>query len=278
MILPPQLLRGISSVSGLKSELEGLNLTIDSIKDSMSNGNGNNQPLPVMAKVATTGLYSDLISCPLLFSGDYRDLTNKPIMFSGNYSDLVGKPVIPTVSYPVTSVSGRKGDILLSASDISGLATVATTNSYTDLINKPTIPTVSYPVTTVAGRKGDVVISTSDVSGLATVAKTNDYNDLLNKPSNATLRRIETYLGTTNASGNYTVVYATPFTQVPDIQPQIQNGNYNQFIKITSSTTTGFTVSVGLRSSVTIGGIEVLLAATTVVNGASIGVLVTQRI
>jgi hypothetical protein len=46
--------------------------------------------------------------------------------------------------------------VVLTASDISGFATVATTGSYTDLTNKPS---------------------------LATVATSGDYNDLINKPT-----------------------------------------------------------------------------------------------
>jgi len=42
----------------------------------------------------------------------------------------------------VTSVAGRVGTVVLTTSDIGGLATVASTGSYTDLSNKPTIPTV----------------------------------------------------------------------------------------------------------------------------------------
>lgn len=40
----------------------------------------------------------------------------------------------------VTSVAGRLGDIVIVASDVGGLATVATSGSYADLSNKPTIP------------------------------------------------------------------------------------------------------------------------------------------
>jgi hypothetical protein len=80
---------------------------------------------------------------------------------------------------PVQSVAGKTGAVTLSYTDISGLATVASTGSYTDLINKPTIPTktseltndsgyitsanVNYPVLSVAGRTGAVILSQADI-------------------------------------------------------------------------------------------------------------------
>ena len=43
----------------------------------------------------------------------------------------------------VTSVAGRTGAVVLSAGDVSGLATVATSGSYNDLSNKPTLGTAA---------------------------------------------------------------------------------------------------------------------------------------
>lgn len=93
----------------------------------------------------------------------------------------------------------------------------------------------------------------------------------------ASVRRTETYLGTTDGSGNYTVTYSQAFSTTPDIQPQLQAGTSSQVVRITSSTTTGFTVQVTERSSVNLLGVEVLLAATTPVSGSSVGVLVISR-
>lgn len=90
-------------------------------------------------------------------------------------------------------------------------------------------------------------------------------------------RPAETYLGNTDASGNYTVTYSTAYSSIPDVQPQLQAGTASQVVRITSSTTGAFTVNVTNRASVNIAGIEVLLAATTPVSGASVSVLVTSR-
>ena len=117
----------------------------------------------------------------------------------------------------------------------------------------------------------------SDITDLADVATSGSYTDLSDKPTIPTVRRVETYLGNTNASGNYTVTYASAFPTVPDVQPQTQIGVANQSVLVTSSLTTGFTIQVVLRASVNILGSDVLLASVSPVNGASVSVLVTAR-
>lgn len=186
--------------------------------------------------------------------------------------------------------------------DVSSLATVATTGDYDDLVNKPSIsgqanadweatsgveeilnkPTlgsaaaadISDFATSAQGAIADTAVQPGD---LAAVATSGSYNDLDDKPTIPTTKRIETYLGNTDTGGNYTVTYATPFAVAPDVQPQIQSGTPSQVVRITSSTTTGFTVQVTQRSAVSLLGIEVLLAATTPVNNSSVSVLVTER-
>lgn len=104
-----------------------------------------------------------------------------------------------------------------------------------------------------------------------------DYADIVDPPTIPTVRRVETFLGTTDASGNYTIVYSTAFPTVPDVQPVIQAGTVDQSVRVTSSSTTGFTVQVTQRNSVNILGSDVLLSTTSVVNGASVSILVTAR-
>lgn len=93
----------------------------------------------------------------------------------------------------------------------------------------------------------------------------------------ANIRRVETYLGTTDGSGNYTVTYSPAFSTTPDVQPQLQAGTTQQMVRITSSTTTGFTVNATNRATVTLLSVDVLLGNTTPLVGASVGVLVTSR-
>lgn len=97
---------------------------------------------------------------------------------------------------------------------------------------------------------------------------------ILNKPI---LKRSEVYRGVTDASGNYSVTYSTPYESVPHVQPALQAGTSSQVVRITSSTVNGFTVQVTNRASTTLLAIEVLLASTTPVNGASVSVLVAER-
>lgn len=104
-----------------------------------------------------------------------------------------------------------------------------------------------------------------------------EYADIVDPPTIPTVRRVETFLGTTNGSGNYTVVYGTAFPTTPDVQPALQAGTVSQTVRITASSTTGFTVQVTQRNSVNILGSDVLLATTSVVSGASVSVLVTAR-
>lgn len=106
-----------------------------------------------------------------------------------SYNSLTDKPVIPTVNYPVTSVAGKTGAVVLAVADVSGLQSslatkldASSTISYNSLSDKPTIPVVNYPVTSVSGKTGAVVLSTSDVSGLAAVATTGAYSSLTGTP------------------------------------------------------------------------------------------------
>lgn len=86
-------------------------------------------------------------------------------------------------------------------------------------------------------------------------------------------KRRETYSGTTNSSGIYSVVYSTAYSVAPNIQFNIGiGGNNKETILLTSSTTTGFTVYVQLRSDV-IG----LLPTYSNVNSRNVDVLVSEK-
>lgn len=104
-----------------------------------------------------------------------------------------------------------------------------------------------------------------------------DYIDLTNKPTIPTVRRMETFSGVTNASGLFTVTYSTPYSVIPDVQPQLTSGTPSQVARITANSVNGFTVTVTNRASVNLLGIDVLLAATVVVASAPVSVLVMAR-
>jgi hypothetical protein len=121
---------------------------------------------PTLATVATSGAYADLSGTPSLATvattGAYSDLSGKPTLGTAAALDvgttalkvvqLDASAKLPAVdgsqltnlpSAPVTSVAGKTGAVTLTASDISGLATVATTGAYSDLSGKPTLGTAA---------------------------------------------------------------------------------------------------------------------------------------
>lgn len=186
------------------------------------------------------------------------------------------------------------------------LSPVATTGAYSSLTGVPTSfppaahnqpwSTITAPPTTMAGygitdgvtqaalnaTLGSYATSSALASGLSTK---------LNAPSGTTAqyvrgdgslatlpasRRIDTYQSTTDASGLITVVYATPFSSVPSVQPPAPAAA-NQVWTMVSSTANGFSLRLSQRASVQLLGVEVLLAATTNVAGAPAQIVVVDR-
>jgi hypothetical protein len=183
---------------------------------------------------------------------------NKPVLStvatSGNYNDLTNKPVIPSVNYPVTSVNTKVGAVVLTNTDVGAAASVHT-----------------HTISDVTGLQSslDSKASTAALSNYATT----------NALSTATtgLRKVETFLGTTDASGNFTITFANAYTTPPDVQPQIVGGTFNQSVRVVSVTNTGCIVQAGQRNTVTLLATEVLLAATVALAGASVTVQITSR-
>jgi hypothetical protein len=92
------------------------------------------------------------------------------------------------------------------------------------------------------------------------------------------IKRTETYSGTTNASGAYTVTFPTSYSTTPNIQANIVNQSAtNQYLRISSISTTGFTVNAYERSGINILGNIVLLSSVSNVSGATIHVLITEN-
>lgn len=119
------------------------------------------------------------------------------------------------------------------------------------------------------------IIFTTNGTGAATY---NAATGAMNVPTPPTIRRQEPYSGSTNASGVYTVTFSTAYSVAPNIQVSISNQTLtNQFIRVSSVTTTGCTVNVFQRNSVTLLGIDVLLSATSNVSGAAVDILVTEK-
>jgi hypothetical protein len=98
--------------------------------------------------VATSGAYSDLSGLPTLGTAAALDVGTTALKVvqldaSAKLPAVDGSQLTNLPSAPVTSVAGRTGDVTLSASDISGLATVATSGAYSDLSGLPTLGTAA---------------------------------------------------------------------------------------------------------------------------------------
>ena len=118
-----------------------------------------------LAPVATTGSYADLTNKPTLStvaaSGNYTDLTNKPTIpaaqvnadwnAQSGVAQILNKPTIPTISYPVTSVNTKTGDVVLTKSDI-GLTNVDNTSDS------------AKPISTLQQTALDTKANTTDVT------------------------------------------------------------------------------------------------------------------
>lgn len=210
-------------------------------------------------------------------------IKNKPsIPASQLNSDWSSSSGVTAILNKPTTLSGYGITDAVTSSQLSTKynTPTGTTSQYVrgdgSLATFPAIPTVSYPVLSVNNKTGVVVLSTTDVgegiNQYFTNARVQSY-----LAANG-FRRVETFQGTTNASGDYAITFANTYATPPDVQAQIfPNTNANQSIRVTSITTTGCNIRVEQRNAATVLSLEVLLAAVVPVNGASVSVQVTPR-
>lgn len=198
----------------------------------------------------------------------------------------------------VTSVAGRTGNVVLSASDIVGLVTVATSGSYNDLTDVPTFADVAYSgsyndlsdqpsiPTAVSELTNDLsFVTASDVADhvttfdlssalstkantadLADVATSNNYNDLSNVPLFADVA----------FSGSY-----TDLSNAPKI-PELGNIRVSDTTVSTYGTlrTIDFSGNIVVSGNVsTIGGFKFdsINNPTLTTNNNAIGIVVTNN-
>lgn len=99
-------------------------------------------------------------------------ITYQLLNSSGKIPDDRLNSTIAKVSYVDTGLSTKQDSITssnkLSASLVSGLATVATSGSYNDLSNKPTIPTVNNATLTIQKNGSNVATFTANASSNVT--------------------------------------------------------------------------------------------------------------
>lgn len=211
-----------------------------------------------------TGLQSSLdgkMSAPAGNSGQYLrgdgSLATFPALFSGAYSSLTGIPATfaptvhtqawSTITATPTTVSGYGITDAATSAQLASYATTASlTNGLASKLNTPAGTTSQYV-------RGDGSLATLPAA-----------------------RRIETYTGTTDANGLYTVTYPSAFSSVPSVQPQPPTAA-NQVWVVVSSTANGFSLRLTQRASVNLLSVEVLLAATTNVAAAPAQVLVVSQ-
>lgn len=86
-------------------------------------------------------------------------------------------------------------------------------------------------------------------------------------------KRIDSYSGTTDANGLFTVTYTSAFPAVPNVQPEPHTSNNHVWQKVTS-TTTGFSFRLVQRNSVNLLATDLLLASVTNVSSASVKAIV----
>ena len=147
-----------------------------------------------LSTVATTGVYADLLSKPVLFDGVYNSLTGKPTLFSGDYDDLSNKPVLfdsdyNSLSNKPTLFGGDYDDLtskptLFSGQydDLSGKPTLFS-GDYDDLTDKPTLFSGDYDdLTSKPTLFNGQYTSLTGRPTLATVATSGAYADLSGVP------------------------------------------------------------------------------------------------
>lgn len=90
-------------------------------------------------------------------------------------------------------------------------------------------------------------------------------------------RRIETYGGTTNGSGDFAGVYAPEFQTVPNVQPvTYPAADGTTRVRVSASSTAGFTVRTERNATVNLLGVDILGLATSAVASVPVRVLVTE--
>lgn len=90
-------------------------------------------------------------------------------------------------------------------------------------------------------------------------------------------KRIENYFGTTGVGGTYTVVYAEPYPTKPAVLPALLTTGNGYTLKVSSSSTTGFTITVQSSAVVSVLGVNVLGSSFTNVSGIPLNVTVVAN-
>lgn len=247
--------------------------------------------IPLLSNVATSGNYNDLAFLPQIPNPGYGINT-----YGNQWNvDTLFFPKLSTFNSAVssmTSTSTSKADKTTSITITSGTYT-ATKNissnltftlpsfltaevdgSITNEIELPSQTSQSGKYLTTNGTSPSWTTVTSPITQTLTGANGISISSAANSFTVSKTKRQETYSGTTDASGNYTVTFGTAYSVAPNIQANPIGGTTEIFLKIVSVSTTGFTANVFQR--VTVLSLA-LSTATTPVSGASVDVLITEK-
>lgn len=187
---------------------------------------------------------------------------------NGSYNSSTGlitiNPYIPAVS----SVFGRTGAVTAQSGDYTTTLVTEGTNQYWTISR---FNTAFLGKTTTELNEGANLYFTT-IRARTSVSASNGITYNSGTGNFILTKRQETYSGTTNASGNYTVTFSTAYSVAPNVQANIIGATDTQNIRITSVSTTGFTVLV--RNRVDVIG---LLPTWNNVSGASVDILITEK-
>ncbi len=245
----------LKNKSGVELSNKKIDLPLESVVVNGSYDSANKQVVLTLQSGSTiqfsvvdlvSGLQSEITSTNKLNVNLISGLS--AVATSGSYNDLKDKPTIPTVNYPVRSVNGKTGAVVLSASDV-GARPSSWTPSKSDIGlgnvgNFKAVSTVAsqgLTSTEQSNARANIGAGTSSFSG--------SYNDLSNKPTiptvnNATLtiQKNGTTITTfganqsTNTTANITVPtkvseltndsgYLTSHQDISGLQPKITSTN-----------------------------------------------------
>jgi hypothetical protein len=208
---------------------------------------------------------------------DYnRDVQSKPnfgvVAFSSEYYDLIHIPTIPVLAY---GLYNNSNEYSVDTTALHGIMSKDRANSaiaaMTSSINTKISTVTSSMITTALG--GSPIISeTQSLSLSSNSLSIKSGTTIINTISLPIDKRRETYSGSSNGSGVYTVTFGTSYSVTPNIQANWIGAADNQNLRVTAISTTGF--SVLARNRVDVVG---LLPTWTNVSGASIDVLITEK-
>lgn len=112
------------------------------------------------------------------------------------------------------------------------------------------------------------------IAVIITALPTSSFSQIWDAPP----RRMETYTGTTNGSGDYTVVYIFPFPTTPHVNPvTYPSADATTRVRVTASDANGFTVHAEKNGGITVLTFDVLGLATAAMPSIPIRVFVVQQ-